>query len=271
MYYLAAETDREHAMTAAQIFDLAGKVALVTGASSGLGVRFAEVLAENGAAVALVARRADRLAGVQARIEKSGGRAVAIEADVRERAAMQRAFDAAEKAFGTVTILINNAGVVQAGRAVEITEEGWRDVLSTNLDAVFYWAQEGARRMLAAGKGGAIVNIASVLGIGADKGVIGYATAKAGVIQLTKNLALELAFKGIRVNAIAPGWIITEINQEYLTTGPGAAMKRQIPMGRFGETRDLDGPLLLLVSDAGRYMTGATIVADGGQVIALHV
>jgi NAD(P)-dependent dehydrogenase (short-subunit alcohol dehydrogenase family) len=271
MYYLAAETDREHAMAAAQIFDLAGKVALVTGASSGLGVRFAEVLAENGAAVALVARRADRLAGVKARIEKSGGRAVAIEADVRERAAMQRAFDAAEQAFGTVTILINNAGVVQAGRAVEITEEDWRRVLSTNLDAVFYWAQEGARRMLAAGKGGAIVNIASVLGIGADKGVIGYATAKAGVIQLTKNLALELAFKGIRVNAIAPGWIVTEINHEYLTTGSGAAMKRQIPMGRFGETRDLDGPLLLLVSDAGRYMTGATIVVDGGQVIALHV
>jgi NAD(P)-dependent dehydrogenase (short-subunit alcohol dehydrogenase family) len=271
MYYLAAETDRERAMTAAQIFDLAGKVALVTGASSGLGVRFAEVLAENGAAVALVARRADRLGGVRARIEKSGGRAVAIEADVRERAAMQRAFDAAEQAFGTVTILVNNAGVVQAGRAVEITEEDWRRVLSTNLDAVFYWAQEGARRMLAAGKGGAIVNIASVLGIGADKGVIGYATAKAGVIQLTKNLALELAFKGIRVNAIAPGWIVTEINHEYLTIGPGAAMKRQIPMGRFGETRDLDGPLLLLVSDAGRYMTGATIVADGGQVIALHV
>jgi 3-oxoacyl-[acyl-carrier protein] reductase len=101
--------------------------------------------------------------------------------------------------------------------------------------------------------------------------VIGYATAKAGVIQLTKNLALELAFKGIRVNAIAPGWIVTEINHEYLTTGSGAAMRRQIPMGRFGETRDLDGPLLLLVSDAGRYMTGTTIVADGGQVIALHV
>ena len=258
-------------MAAAQIFNLTGKVALVTGASSGLGVRFAEVLAENGAAVALVARRADRLAAVEARIAKSGGRAIAIEADVRDRAAMQRAFDAAERAFGTVTILVNNAGVVQAGRAVEVTEEEWRRVLSTNLDAVFYWAQEAARRMLAAGQGGAIVNIASVLGMSADKGVIGYATAKAGVIQLTKNLALELAFKGIRVNAIAPGWIVTEINRDYLTTGPGAAMKRQIPMGRFGETRDLDGPLLLLVSDAGRYITGATIVADGGQVMALHV
>jgi 3-oxoacyl-[acyl-carrier protein] reductase len=258
-------------MAATRIFDLTGKVALVTGASSGLGVRFAEVLAENGAAVALVARRAERLAAVRSRIEKAGGRAVAIEADVRERAAMQRAFDAAERAFGPVTVLVNNAGVVQAGRAVEMTEEEWRRVLSTNLDAVFYWAQEGARRMLVAGTGGAIVNIASVLGMAADKGVIGYAAAKAAVIQLTRNLALELAFKGVRVNAIAPGWIITEINHEYLTTGPGAAMKRQIPMGRFGEPRDLDGPLLLLASDAGRYITGTTIVADGGQVIALHV
>jgi len=258
-------------MAATRIFDLTGKVALVTGASSGLGVRFAEVLAENGAAVALVARRAERLAALAARIEKAGGRAAAIEADVRDRAAMQRAFDAAERAFGTVTVLVNNAGVVQAGRAVEMTEEEWRRVLSTNLDAVFYWAQEGARRMLAAGPGGSIVNIASVLGMAADKGVIGYAAAKAAVIQLTKNLALELAFKGVRVNAIAPGWIVTEINREYLTTGPGAAMKRQIPMGRFGEPQDLDGPLLLLASDAGRYITGTTIVADGGQVVALHV
>jgi NAD(P)-dependent dehydrogenase (short-subunit alcohol dehydrogenase family) len=258
-------------MAATRIFDLTGKVALVTGASSGLGVRFAEVLAENGAAVALVARRAERLAALAARIEKAGGRAAAIEADVRDRAAMQRAFDAAERAFGTVTVLVNNAGVVQAGRAVEMTEEEWRRVLSTNLDAVFYWAQEGARRMLAAGTGGSIVNIASVLGMAADKGVIGYAAAKAAVIQLTKNLALELAFKGVRVNAIAPGWIVTEINREYLTTGPGAAMKRQIPMGRFGEPQDLDGPLLLLASDAGRYITGTTIVADGGQVVALHV
>jgi NAD(P)-dependent dehydrogenase (short-subunit alcohol dehydrogenase family) len=257
-------------MTAAQIFDLAGKVALVTGASSGLGERFAEVLAANGAAVALVARRADRLQAVKSRVEKSGARAVAIEADVRDLKAMRGAFDAAENAFGTVTILVNNAGVVHSGRAVELAEEDWRRVLATNLDAVFYWAQEGARRMLAAGTGGAIVNIASVLGFSADKGVVAYATAKAGVVQLTKALALELAFKGIRVNAIAPGWIVTDINRDYLA-GPGAPIKRQIPMGRFGDTRDLDGPLLLLVSDAGRYITGATIVADGGQLAALHV
>jgi 3-oxoacyl-[acyl-carrier protein] reductase len=257
-------------MTATQIFDLAGKVALVTGASSGLGVRFAEILAANGAAVVLVARRIDRLDAVKARIEQSGGRAIAVEADVRDRAGMQSAFDAAEKVFGTVTILVNNAGIVHSGRAIDLSEEDWRRVLATNLDAVFYWAQEAARRMLAAGTGGAIVNIASVLGFSPDKGVAAYATAKAGVVQLTKALALELSFKGIRVNAIAPGWIVTEINRDYLA-GPGAAMKRQIPMGRFGDVNDLDGPLLLLVSDAGRYMTGATIVADGGQLAALHV
>jgi 3-oxoacyl-[acyl-carrier protein] reductase len=256
-------------MAAAGLFDLHGQVALVTGASSGLGVRFAEVLAENGASVVLVARRAGRLATVKERIEQSGGRALA-EADVRDRAAMQGAFDAAEKTFGTVTILVNNAGVAHSGRAVELTEEEWRRVLSTDLDAVFYCAQEAARRMLAAGSAGAIVNIASVLGLGVNKGVVAYATAKAGVIQLTKALALELAFKGIRVNAIAPGWIMTELNREYLMSERGAALKRDIPIGRFGEECDLDGPLLLLVSEAGRFITGATIVADGGQIVALR-
>jgi NAD(P)-dependent dehydrogenase (short-subunit alcohol dehydrogenase family) len=257
-------------MAAAEIFDLQGKVAMVTGASSGLGTRFAEVLTENGASIVLVARRADRLAALKARIEKSGGNALVAEADVRDRVAMHAAFDAAEKAFGTVTILINNAGVASSSRAVDLAEEEWRRILSTNLDAVFFCAQEAARRMLAARSGGAIVNIASVLGFGVDKGVVAYATAKAGVIQLTKALALELAFKGIRVNAIAPGWIVTELNRDYLQTERGAALKREIPIGRFGEERDLDGPLLLLVSDAGRFITGATIVADGGQMVALR-
>ncbi len=257
-------------MSTATIFDLRGKVALVTGASSGLGVRFAEVLAENGAAVALVARRADRLAGVKARIEQAGGRAIAVETDVRDRGAMRAAFDAAEIAFGTVTILVNNAGVAHAGRAAELAEEEWRRILSTNLDAVFYWSQEAARRMLAASRRGAIVNIASVLGLGVAKGVVAYATAKAGVIQLTKALALELAFKGIRVNAIAPGWIVTELNRDYLESEQGKALTREIPIGRFGQEHDLDGPLLLLVSDAGRFVTGATIVADGGQSVALR-
>ena len=183
---------------------------------------------------------------------------------------MTRAFDAAEQAFGTVTILVNNAGIAMApARAVEVPAEEWRKVLSVDLDAVFYWAQEGARRMLAAKQPGAIVNIASVLGLGVAKGVAAYAVAKAAVIQATKALALELAFKGVRVNAIAPGWFVTEINDAYLTGEAGAAIKREIPMGRFGAAGDLDGALLLLVSDAGSYLTGQTLVVDGGQVVQI--
>jgi len=256
-------------MKAAEIFSLKGRVALVTGASSGLGVQFAKALADNGAAVALVARRADRLKSLKDEIEGKGGRAVAIEADVTDHAAIARAFDAAEKAFGTVTILVNNAGIAHGGRAVEMPPEEWRKVLSTNLDAVFFWAQEAARRLLAAKKQGAIVNIASVLGLAVSKGAVAYAAAKAGVVQVTKALAVELAFKGVRVNAIAPGWFVTEMNDDYLSSEAGAAIKREIPMGRFGNSGDLDGALLLLVSDAGSYITGATVVVDGGQVVQI--
>ena len=256
-------------MKAAEIFSLKGRVALVTGASSGLGVQFAKALADNGAAVALVARRADRLKSLKDEIEGKGGRAVAIEADVTDHAAVARTFDAAEKAFGTVTILVNNAGIAHGGRAVEMPPEEWRKVLSTNLDAVFFWAQEAARRLLAAKKQGAIVNIASVLGLAVSKGAVAYAAAKAGVVQVTKALAVELAFKGVRVNAIAPGWFVTEMNDDYLSGEAGTAIKREIPMGRFGNPGDLDGALLLLVSDAGSYITGATIVVDGGQVVQI--
>lgn len=256
-------------MKAAELFDLTGRTALVTGASSGLGARFATVLAENGAAVALVARREDRLAALRDRITAAGGKAVAVEADVLDRAAMVRAFDAAEQAFGTVTILVNNAGIAHADRAVEMGQEKWRGVLSTNLDAVFFWAQEAAKRMLAANRKGAIINIASVLGFGVAKGVVAYTTAKAAVVQLTKALGLELAFKGVRVNAIAPGWFDTDINHDYLASDEGKKLMRAIPAGRFGADGDLDGALLLLASDAGRYMAGTTVVVDGGAVVAL--
>ena len=255
---------------AADMFNLKGRVALVTGASSGLGQQFARALADNGASVALVARRADRIKAFAAELEKSGAKVVAIEADVTDRAAMLRAFDAAEKALGLVTILVNNAGVAQEGvRAVDLDPEEWRRVLSTNVDAVFFWAQDAAKRMLAKGAKGAIVNIASVLGLAVAKGSVSYATAKAAVIHVTKALALEWAFKGVRVNAIAPGWFVTEINDEYLGSEAGAAIKREVPMGRFGNPGDLDGALLLLVSDAGAYMTGATVVVDGGQVVQI--
>src|SRR5262249_46280894 len=238
-------------MKAGQLFDLSGRVALVTGASSGLGARFAHVLATNGAAVALGARRAGPLAALKRNIEQAGGAAAPTPAAGPGPRAMRRAFDAAEAAFGPVTILVNNAGVAHSTRAVELSEEEWRRVVGTNLDAVFFWAQEGAKRMLAAKTRGAIINIASVLGFGVSKGTAAYATAKAGVVQITKALGLELAFRGVRVNAIAPGWFVTEINRGYLESEQGRAMTRDIPVGRFGQDGDLDGALLLLASDAG--------------------
>jgi 3-oxoacyl-[acyl-carrier protein] reductase len=256
-------------MKASDIFSLSGRVALVTGASAGLGLRFAKVLAANGARVVLVARRADRLIEAQREIEASGGAALAVEADVLDRDAMNRAFDAAEAAFGPVDILVNNAGVAHSTRALDLSEDEWRRILSTNLDAVFFWAKEAARRMIAHGRAGTIVNIASVLGLGVSKGTSAYATAKAGVIQLTRALGNELAFKGVRVNAIAPGWFVTDINREFLE-GPGAGIVRDIPVGRFGRDGDLDGALLLLVSDAGAFMAGTTVVVDGGQTVALR-
>lgn len=254
-------------MKASELFDLTGRVALVTGASSGLGAHFAQTLAENGGRVVLVARRIERLQELQKKIEAAGGQAMAVEADVLDRDAMRRAFDAAEKAFGTVTILINNAGVPHADRIHEMPEETWRRVMGTNLDAVLYCAQEAARRMIAAKKQGAIVNIASILGFSVSKGVAAYSVAKAGVVQLTRALALELSFRGVRVNAIAPGFFATEINEEYLKAN--TELTRSIPAGRLGETRDLEGVLLLLVSDAGRFMAGTTVVVDGGQSVAL--
>ena len=258
-------------MKASDLFDLTGRVALVTGASSGLGRQFARSLADNGASVALVARRAERIEALKAEIEGRGGRAVAIAADVNDQTDMVAAFDAAEKAFGTVTILVNNAGVAQKPmRATEVPAQEWRRVLGTDLDAVFYWAQEAARRMLAAQAKGAIVNIASVLGFGVAKGTAAYAVAKAAVVQTTKALALELAFKGVRVNAIAPGWFVTDINRDYLSSEAGKKLTRDIPVGRFGQDGDLDGALLLLASNAGSYIAGATIVCDGGQMVALR-
>jgi 3-oxoacyl-[acyl-carrier protein] reductase len=154
--------------------------------------------------------------------------------------------------------------------AVEMPEDERRRVKTTKLYSLLFCAQEPPKRMLAAATKGAIVNIASVLGLGVSKGAVSYATSKAAVIQLTKALSLEWAFKGVRVNAIAPGWFVTEINDDYLNGEAGAAIKRDIPMGRFGNAGDLDGALLLLVSEAGAYMTGATLVVDGGQIVQVR-
>lgn len=248
-------------------FGLDGEVAFVTGASSGLGRHFAKVLAAAGARVALCARRTDRLEDLAREIEAAGGKAAAVALDVREPTSVKAAFDAAEAALGPVTVVINNAGVTDPAFFTRMTEAQWRGVLDVNLDGVFRVGQEGARRMAAAGKGGAIVNIASIVGLGAIKTLSAYAASKAAVIALTRNWALELARDGIRVNAIAPGYIATELNDDFWETDAGKRMIAHVPMRRLGRLEELDGPLLLLASRAGSFMTGTTVVVDGGHLL----
>jgi NAD(P)-dependent dehydrogenase (short-subunit alcohol dehydrogenase family) len=255
-------------MKAADLFDLSGEVALVTGASSGLGARFARVLAANGAKVVCLARRKGRLDALVGEIEAAAGVALAVEADVADRAALERAFEAAEARFGTVTILIANAGVAHPARALDLTEEAWRATMEVNLDAVWRSAQIAARRMVAAKAPGSIVITASITAFVVEKGLSAYAVSKAAVAHLARALALELGSKGVRVNAIAPGYIVTEINEAYLTGEAGARMAKTIPLGRIGEPGDLDGALLLLAGPAGRWITGATLAVDGGHMLA---
>ena len=240
----------------------------MTGASSGLGERFAQTLAAAGARVVAVARRKERLDKLVEGIEAAGGEALAAVADVTSRAAVAGAFDQAEAAWGPVTLLINNAGISGQKRALDIEEADWRAVLDTNLDAVWFTAQEAARRMVKAQKAGTIINIASVLGFRVAATLAAYAVAKAGVVQMTSALALELARYQIRVNGIAPGYILTEINRAYFSSPTGEEMIKAIPQRRIGTPADLDGTLLLLASArASGFMTGTTVVVDGGHML----
>lgn len=255
-------------MKAADLFDLTGEVALVTGASSGLGERFAQVLAANGAKVVLAARRIDRLEQLVERIRSHGGQAMAVELDVSDHAAIATAFETAQAAFGTVTVLVNNAGIDGSAAPLDMTPEQWRKVMAVNVDGVWFCAQEAARRMVSAGKAGTIINIASVLSFRAARTLSAYATSKGAVRQMTQNLALELARHGIRVNAIAPGYILTEINHALFNSPAGEKMIKRIPQRRIADPGELDGTLLLLASvKASGYMTGSTVVVDGGHML----
>ncbi|HWE17069.1 MAG TPA: SDR family NAD(P)-dependent oxidoreductase [Hyphomicrobiaceae bacterium] len=251
------------------LFSLAGSTALVTGASSGLGRHFARVLADAGAGVVLAARRLERLRQLEAEIRARGGRAWAIGIDVSDRASVNRAFDEAEAAAGPITVLVNNAGVPSGTFFVRTSEEEWRNVMAVNLDGVFRVGQEAARRMAVNGSGGSIINIASILGFGAIKSLSAYAASKAAVVSLTKSMALELARDRIRVNAIAPGYFSTEINADFLASDGGKRLLSRVPMGRAGQLPELDGPLLLLASNAGGFMTGSVIAVDGGHLLAM--
>ncbi len=249
-------------------FDLTGRHVLVTGASGGLGEHFARMLAARGAIVTLAARREAALARVVAAITAAGGRARAEAMDVTDAAAVAGALDRAEAASGPVSVLVNNAGVAATAAALDLDEAGWDQVVNTNLRGAWLVAQAAARRMVAAGGGGSIVNIASILGLRVSGGVVPYAVSKAGVIQMTKALALEWARHGIRVNALAPGYVETELNRDFFATDAGRALLRRIPQRRLGQAGELDGALLLLASDAGAYMTGSVVAVDGGHLVS---
>ncbi len=246
------------------MFDLVGKRALVTGASSGLGARFAEVLSAAGAHVILAARNEAALSRIAGLIREGGGTAETITLDVSDHASIT---DMSART-GDVDIIINNAGITKEGRALDLTEADWDAVIDINLKGMFLVAQQGARKMRDAGKGGSIVNVASILGIRQAGGVLSYAVSKAAVIQMTKSLALEIARFGIRVNALAPGYVSTGLNSQFWETDPGKALISRVPMRRLGELDELDGPLLLLASDAGRFMTGSVLVVDGGHLVS---
>jgi 3-oxoacyl-[acyl-carrier protein] reductase len=254
-------------------FDLTGRIALVTGASQGLGERFSRILAEHGAAVGLAARQLDKLAALEREIAAAGCRVATVALDVTDHASIERAIAGVEDALGPIDVLINNAGVAVSKGVLEQTEADWDKVIDTNLKGAFFVAQTVAKRMVARDPkpacGGNIVNIASVLALDVVGHLAPYAASKGGLWQLTKTMALELARHNVRVNALAPGYIVTEINREFLETGTvGERMRQRIPQRRFGTPEDLDGALLLLASDASRYMTGSIIVIDGGLMLA---
>jgi NAD(P)-dependent dehydrogenase (short-subunit alcohol dehydrogenase family) len=249
-------------------FDLTGRVALVTGASSGLGEHFAQVLAEAGASVVVAARRVERLQALVERIRAAGGQASAVAMDVTDAASVQGAFDEVEQPFGTADILINNAGVAKSGLFAKGSEEDWDYVIDTNLKAAWRVAQVFANRLTITGKPGSIVNISSILGLGVGYGESLYATSKAGLIQLTRHMALELMRSNIRVNALCPGYIETEINSDYFKSERGQAyIRNNIPAKKLGTVDDLSGALLLLASDAGSFITGTALPVDGGHLL----
>jgi len=244
-----------------------GKTALVTGASSGLGRHFARLLAREGARVVVAARRLDALSALADEIGGQGGTCIPVAMDVTDPEAVATAFRQIERELaGPLSILVNNAGVAQTRAALDLDASEWAQVIQPNLTGAFLVAQQAARMMRHGG--GTIVNVASILGERVSKGLAAYAASKAGLIQLTKALALEWAPLDIRVNALAPGYIETDLNRDFFASDAGQRLISRIPQKRLGQMHDLDGPLLLLCSDQSRYMTGAVIAVDGGHLVS---
>ena len=249
-------------------FDISGQVALVTGASSGIGEHFAEVLAAAGAKVAAVARRADRLGELARRVGASGGTCLPVACDVTDRQSVADAVAAAEERLGPVSILVNNAGVVVSKPFFEHTEEDWDYVVDTNLKGAWLAAREFAHHLVEKRRPGRIINISSILAFRTIGRVPAYCAAKAGLTHLTHVMAMELARYGILVNALAPGYVETDFNREFFKTQAGQALIGRIPLKRIAQAPDLDGALLFLASPASAYVTGAVLSVDGGHGVA---
>lgn len=247
---------------------LQGRGALVTGASSGLGRAFAGMLARAGAAVALAARRRDSLEHVRHEIEQTGGKAVAVDMDVTNARSVAEGIREATKQLGRLDVLVNNAGVTLTKPFLDLDEAEWDRQLDTNLKGSFLVAQAAARVMREQDTGGAIVNIASILGLRVAGQIAAYLSSKAGIVHLTRGMALELARHRIRVNALCPGYIETDLNRAFFASDTGRALVKRIPQRRLGQAAELEGPLLLMCSDAGSYMTGAVLAVDGGHLVS---
>jgi NAD(P)-dependent dehydrogenase (short-subunit alcohol dehydrogenase family) len=247
-----------------QPFSLLGRKALLTGASGGLGRHFARVLAQAGASVILAARHADKLEALRDELTREGLDCSVVVFDAQRCDSI----DAIASAMQNVDILVNNAGVARGAMALNQSESEWDEVLDTNLKGLFFVAQAAGRAMRQNRRGGSIINIASICGVRQGMGLLPYHVSKSGVIQLTKTLALELARYNVRVNAIAPGSFPTEMNRRYWDSDEGKVTLQRIPQRRLGRLSDLDGPLLLLASDASSYMTGSVITVDGGHLVS---
>lgn len=255
---------------ATDLFRLDGKTVLLTGASSGLGHHFAGTLAEAGARVVLGARRTEKVAARVEQIHAAGGEAIGAPLDVRDPDSIEAFFEVAESTFGQIDVLVNNAGIEAGVKTYAMTEEeDWTAVLETNLKAPWLCSKALTSRVVDRGWSGAsIVNIASITAIRGTKGIFPYAVSKAGLIRATEVMALEAARHGIRVNAIAPGYFLSDVSRVLLEGPTSDAFRKRIPMRRFGTPAEFDGALLLLASEASSYMTGSVIVVDGGHLCA---
>jgi len=247
---------------------LTGRRALVTGASKGLGAHFARTLAKSGASVAIAARDIEACETLRDELRKSGTTAVAVAMDVGARQSVDSAVRNAVQELGGLDIVVNNAGVTQTVPLIDQDEAGWDKIFDTNVKGAFLVGQAAARAMRDAKSGGSIINVASILGHRVAGQVAAYAASKAAVVQLTQSMALEWARFNIRVNALCPGYIATDLNRDFLESEPGQALMKRIPQRRFGTLEDLEGPLLFLCSNAARLVTGTSLVADGGHLIS---